>query len=126
MDIEKTKQYYNNLTNADICDCKYCQNYVREVKAAYPELTDHLREIGVDIEKPFEAIPIGPADGVMYYSGAQYVVMGTGNDFRETSVGDVCIFITDSHPMTGIEEEHFVIEISPIYLNRWIGESHDH
>lgn len=126
MDIEKTKQYYNNLTNADICDCEYCQNYVREVKAAYPELAVFLEKMGIDIEKPLEAIPVGPVNGKMFYSGVQYVVMGTADDFRETSVGDVRIFITDSHPMTGIEEEHFVIEISPIYLNRWIGESHDH
>jgi len=38
-------------------------------------------------------------------------------DFKETSVGDVRIIITDSHPMTDIEEDHFVIEISSIYLN---------
>ena len=118
MNIEKTKQYYDHLTDTDICDCEYCQNYVREVKAAYPELTDYLGEIGVDIEKPFEAIPVGPVNGKMFYSGAQYVIMGTADDFKETSVGDVSIFITDSHPMTDIEEEHFVIEISPIYL-KW-------
>ncbi len=39
MNIEKTKKYYDDLTDADICDCEYCRNYVREVKAAYPELT---------------------------------------------------------------------------------------
>ncbi len=118
MNIEKTKKYYDDLTDADICDCEYCRNYVREVKAAYPELTGYLEKIGADIEKPFEAIPVCPADGVMFYSGVQYVVMGTADDFNETYVGDVRIFITDSHPMTDIEEEHFVIEISPIYL-KW-------
>ena len=126
MNKEKTKQYYDHITAADICDCEYCQNYVREVKAAYPELVEFLNSIGVDIEKPFEAIPVGPVNGKMLYSGAQYVIMGTADVFKETSVGDVRIFITDSHPMTEIEEDHFVIEISPIYLNRWIGESYDH
>ncbi len=118
MNIDRTKQYYYHLTGADICDCEYCQNYVREVKAAYPELTFFLKKMGVDIEKPFEAIPVGPADGVMFYSGVQYVVMGKADDFEDTSVGDVSIFITDSHPMTDIEEDHFVLEISPVYL-RW-------
>ena len=117
MNIEKTKKYYEDLMDADICDCEYCQNYVREVKAAYPELTEFLNSIGVNIEKPFEAIPVGLVNGKMFYSGVQYVIMGKAEDFKETSVGDVRIIITDSHPMTDIEEDHFVIEISSIYLN---------
>ena len=72
----------------------------------------------MDIEKPFEAIPIGPDNGIMFYSGAQYVIMGSPEDFKESSMGDVRMFITDSHPMTDIEEDHFVIELSPIYL-KW-------
>ena len=121
MSTEKTKQYYDRLTDADICDCAYCRNYVREIRNAYPELTDFLSKAGVDIEKPFEVIPIGPADGMMFYSGAQYVVIGAVEESMETSIGNVRIFITDSHPMTDIKEDHFVIELSPINL-KWNGE----
>ncbi len=74
--------------------------------------------MGADIEKPFEAIPIGPENGIMFYSGVQYIIMGSADDFKETSVGDVQIIITDSHPMTDIEDDHFVIEVSPIFL-KW-------
>ena len=116
MNVERTRWYYNQLTDADICDCLYCRNYVREIRAAYPALAAYLDQRGADIEKPFEAIPVGPADGVMLYSGAQYVLMGSSDDFEETSIGDVKVWVTDSHPMTDIEEEHFVIEISPIRL----------
>jgi len=118
VNIERTRQYYDHLTEADLCSCAYCRNYIREIKTACPELAAWLSNIAVDIEKPFEVIPIGPADGTMYYSGVQYVVLGTVDDFKETSVAGVQVFITDSHPMTDITEEHFVIETSSILL-RW-------
>ena len=121
MDIERTRQYYDQLTDADICDCAYCQNYVKEIRSSYPDLADYLDKLGADIEKPFEAIPVGPADGTMFYSGVQYIVMGSADDFEEDSIGNVRVFITDSHPMTDIEEDHFVIEFSPIYL-KWNGD----
>ena len=37
LDIEKTKSYYNQIRNEDLCDCDYCRNNIHEVKAAYPE-----------------------------------------------------------------------------------------
>ena len=121
MNTEKTRQYYRQLTEADRCDCTYCQNYIKEIKAAYPKLTVYLDQLGVDIEKPFEAIPVGPADGVMLYSGVQYVVLGTEDGFKETEIGGVQVFVTNSHPMTDIKENHFVIEIAPISL-KWTGK----
>ena len=121
MNVEKTRQYYEQLTDDDICDCAYCRNYVKEVRAAYPEVAVFLNKLGINIEKPFEAVPVGSAYGMMFYGGVQYVVMGTDDDFRETVIGEVQAFIADSHPMTGITEDHFVIEIAPVYL-RWSGE----
>lgn len=59
---------------------------------------------------------VEPANGIMFYSGVPYVLMGSADDFEETSIGDAQVFITDSHPMTDIKEAHFVIEISSIYL----------
>ena len=118
MNIEKTRQYYNQLTNEDICDCAYCKNYVKEIRSSYAELANYLDTLGVDIQKPFETIPVEPANGMMFYSGVQYIVMGADEDFGETFIGDVQVSITDSHPTTDISENHFVIEISPIYL-KW-------
>lgn len=120
MDIVKTKQYYNQLTEQDICDCAYCRNYIKGIRFAYSDLADYFDELGVNIEKPFEAISGEPENGIMFYCGVQYVVMGKADDFMETSVGDVKVFITDSHPETEIKEDHFVIEASPIYL-KWNG-----
>ena len=121
MNIEKTRKYYHHLTEADVCDCAYCQNYVREIRKGYPDLAAYLDQIEADIEKPFEAIPVDILNGKMLYSGVQYVIIGTPDDFEETSVGSVSITVTDSHPMTDIAEDHFVIETSPVTLE-WTGE----
>ena len=121
MNHEKTRQYYAHLTEADLCDCAYCRNYRKEIRGAYPELSGFLREIGVDIEKPLEVIPIAPDQETMYYGGVQYVVMGTAEDFRESSVGDVRVSVTDSHPMTDVKEDHFVIETSSLRM-KWSGD----
>jgi len=118
MDIEKTKRYYDRLSDEDICNCVYCRNYVKEIRSTYQKLAAVLDDWGVDIQKPFETIPIGLAEEIMYYAGAQYVIMGSSDDFKDTLIDDVRISVTDSHPMTDIDEDHFVIEISPICL-KW-------
>ena len=30
LDIEKTKSYYNQIRNEDLCDCDYCRNNIRD------------------------------------------------------------------------------------------------
>ena len=116
MDRKRTEEYYKALGADDLCDCAYCRNYYKEIKSAYPALDEYLQSLGIDIEKPFEAMPLEPYEGFLEYSGVQYVVLGSPSGFEETAVGNVHIVIADSHPMTGIEEEHFVIEAYPITL----------
>ena len=118
MNLEKTEKYYRTLKEEDLCDCIYCRNYYRNVRNAYPELTAYLAGMGIDIEKPFEAMPLEPYEGMMEYSGVQYIVMGDASDFHEADVSGVHIEIAGSHPMTDIAEEHFVIEISPVIM-KW-------
>ena len=61
MDIRRTKLYYEQISNRDLCDCAYCQNYVREIKVTYPKVAEYLCSLGIDIEKPFETMPLdGP------------------------------------------------------------------
>ena len=58
MDTEKTRAFYSQLSGKDICGCAYCQNYVRQIRAAYPEAADYLSRLGVDVEKPLETMPL--------------------------------------------------------------------
>ena len=118
MDIKKTENYYKTLSEDDLCDCDYCKNYYKEIKAAYPLLAEYLEGIGVDIEKPFEAMPLEPYEGYIEYMAVQYVVMGDPSDFAETEVAGVHIGIAESHPMTDLSEPHFVIELYPVTL-KW-------
>ena len=112
---KKTKEYYANYRREGTCSCVYCQNYIDEVKAAYPVVAEYLATLGVNIERPFEAmLPYEVEDEKWEYAGVQYLIVGNADGFEETKIGDVEIFVTTSHPSATYEGEYFVIEISPI------------
>ena len=120
MNVERTKAYYAHLGSGDLCDCAYCQNYMKEIKASYSALAEYLRRMGVDIEKPFETMPLDPDEmGHIAYPLAQYIVCGDPNDFRAATIQDVHVDISTVHPATGIQEPHFVIDVYPICL-KWV------
>jgi len=117
VNVEKTRAYYCSIRPEDLCDCAYCALYRGKVRAAYPALAAYLADLGVDIEKPFETSPLEPdKNGMMAYCACQYVVFGAGASFRETAVGAVTVRLARSYPSTGITEEHFLLECSPVYL----------
>ena len=119
MDLEKTRIFYSRIAPRDLCGCAYCQNYIRRIRAAYPEATAYLAGLGVDIEKPLETLPLEPdGSGLLEYAGAQYIVLGTPDGFTKTTVGSVLADMAGAHPPTALEEAHFVIELSPIRL-KW-------
>lgn len=119
MNIEATRTYYENMLLTDLCDCNYCQNYIKEIKKTYPLVANYLEAIGVNIEKPFETMPLEPDNNKIEYIAAQYIVFGDFENFKETTISNVSIQIANSYPNTNINEKHFVIEISPIILN-WV------
>lgn len=121
MNTEKTREFYRHLKNDDLCQCDYCKNYIREIRAAYPEVAEYLKKMGVDIEKPFETMPLEPDenDNIIEYICGQYVVMGSIENFQACRVNGVGVDIAINHPSTGISDEHFVIEIYPVFL-KWI------
>lgn len=118
MDIGRTKDYYKRLSRRDLCGCVYCRNFIREVKSAYPEVADRLSGVGVDIEKPFETIPLEPDETGHVDYIAQYVLCGDPGGFEEMAMGPVHARIAESHPIVQLSEPYFVIEIAPIRL-RW-------
>ena len=118
MDVIKTRNYYKTINNDSLCSCDYCKNYRKEIQKTYPALSDFLSDIGIDIEKPFETMPLEPDKGIIEYIAVQYIVMGNATDFKNVDVYGVHICIADSHPSTDIDVEHYVIEISPIRL-KW-------
>ena len=118
MSREKTEAYYRTLTEDDLCSCDLCIVLRREIASAYPYLASLMDTLGVDIRKPFEVWPVGPLeDGRLFYPSVQYVVIGSREGFEKKEIRGVTVDITDTHPMTDIEEEHFVIEASPIFID---------
>ncbi len=120
MNKKRTKTYYEELTEEDLCDCAYCRNYRRQIKASYPAVSRYLESIGVDIEKPFETMPLEPEpDGTILYIGSQYAVIGDPEEFRPEKAGGISITLAESHPETRIKEKHYVIELDSIRL-KWL------
>ena len=120
MDIKKTKEFYRQIKSDDLCNCTYCKNYIREIKSTYPKVSEYLSRLGVDIEKPFETMPLEPdKSGDIEYICSQYIVCGTPDDFMKVMVDSISVDIAKSHPEATTEEVHFVIEIYPIRL-KWV------
>ncbi len=118
MNRSRTKQYYRALPAEEICNCAYCQTYVRNVRAAYPEAAAFLASLGADIEKPLETCPVDEDEHTVLYVGAQYVICGSAAGFRDPGLPGLECAITAHHPNTGVRGRHFVIELSPLRLRR--------
>ena len=117
MDIEKTRKYYESLKDEDVCDCEWCQNFIFQIKEAYPKVTKYLDGMGVDIEKPYESWSLDPDEnGNVLYPDVMYEVMGSSEGFVPTKIGDVDIHLAKSYPYSDLKEEHFVIELSSFLL----------
>ena len=115
IDIVKTREYYNSFSSGLLCDCDYCKLYYAKSRKEFSELALWLDKYGVDIEKPLEVISIEPDEsGMLDYIGVQYIVFGTFSNYNSYYVGDFNIKIADSHPNTGISDEHFVLEVIPM------------
>jgi len=117
VNITQTKEYYNAITAASLCDCAYCRNYRLLIRAAYPKVATYLDSLGVAIEKPFETSPIEPDEnGILEYCGCQYIVFGSCETAFEHRIDEVELRLAASYPSTGIQQKHFVIEFFPIRL----------
>lgn len=119
MNIEKNQKYYGRLTQTDLCQCAYCKNYVREIRKSYPLVSKYLEDMGIDVEKPFETMPLEPneKESIQYIS-VQYIAFGDRSDFKKAIVSGVNIDVSVLHPPTNIKEDHFVIDLFPIIL-KW-------
>ena len=117
INITKTKEYYAAIEGSLLCDCSYCRCYREQVKTVYPKVVEYLDSLGVDIQKPFETSPLEPDENNMLeYCCCQYIVFGKCDPEYSYKIDDVEFRMATSHPHTGIEKEHFVLELFPIRL----------
>ena len=118
MSIEDTKLFYEQTASSDLCQCSYCRNYMKEIKKTYPFVAEYLEKLGINVEKPFETMPLEPDENGYIEYVAQYIVMGDSGDFHKTVISDVTIDFAQSSPSTTVNEPHFVIELYPVIL-KW-------
>ena len=117
VNVSKTIAYYRGITEDLLCDCHYCRSYRLQVKSEYPKVDEYLSSLGIDIEKPFETSPLEPDEnGMLEYCCCQYIALGKCSPEYHHAIGDVEVRIAASYPGTGIEQEHFVVELFPIKL----------
>lgn len=115
INIQKNRNYYNS-ENLELCDCDYCKNYYKKIKNAYPKVSKYLETMGIDIEKPFELNYLEPLNGKLEYIFCEYIVFGSIEENYNYKIEDVSFRKSDTHPITNIKEEHFVLGFGPIYL----------
>lgn len=72
VDVEKTKEYYKNIS---LCDCPNCRNFYAQIEEKLPKLKDFLSEFGVDVSRPDENASIECEDSIDYLS-VDYTVCG--------------------------------------------------
>jgi hypothetical protein len=91
---------------------------IDEIKQAYPNVAQYLLSLGVNIERPFEALlPIEDHDnGYMDYPIVQYLIVGDSGDFKKTRIGDIEIRISDYHPDATYEGDHFIIDVGTFHI----------
>ena len=117
VNISATKDYYNSITDSSLCDCGYCRSYRLQFKSVFPKVAAYLDSLGIDIEKPFETSPLEPDEnGMLEYCCCQYIALGNCELEYRHRIDNVEFRIATSYPNTGIEQEHFVIEMFPIQL----------
>jgi hypothetical protein len=85
VDIEKTREYYKNLS---LCDCGECRNYYLQIEEKLPKLKEFLEEFGVDISRPDE-ISSFTYENEIDYSTVYYTVCGEIVESSEYEI-DLC------------------------------------
>ena len=117
VNISGTRAFYNSITESSLCDCSYCRNYRLQIKSAVLNVAIYLDSWGIDIEKPLETSPLEPDEnGMLEYCCCQYIVLGNCEPDYHHKIANIEFRVAKSYPSTGIEQEHFVLEFSPIKL----------
>lgn len=117
-DIEKNRLYYESDKSSP-CDCEYCRRYCDVVKERYLEIAKYLKNLGVDVARPFELsfFENEERDEIEYYS-CQYLVFGECEDNFEDRIGDVKFQKSDFHPSVpeDVPMPYFILEFGPLYI----------
>lgn len=120
-DIKKTNDFYKSTNPEELCTCDYCKNYRAKVKRAYPQVSEYLSSLGVDIEKPFHVSYLDPdKHGMIEYCVCHYIVFGICEESFHHMIGEVEFTKGRDYPDPDVKDaQHFVLEASTLVLEGW-------
>lgn len=118
LNIDGNLDYYMNIEQGEKCDCNTCKNYYAKIKGDYPDLDRYFSEMGVNIEKPFEAVSLSDEEdtnGMMEYF-AWYIVKGDCGLDYEIKINNLKIIKAVDYPNPCLQDDYFVLVVYNIKL----------
>lgn len=119
IDVKRNKYFYRNFDkNNDLwCDCAYCQFYRPKIGKMYPEISNYLEKLAIDINKPYESsLPFLSADNKLSYDFAWYICFGDENEFKSFEIEGAGIKKAVDYPDPNLGGDYFILEIGPLFL----------
>lgn len=117
LDEQATRAYYDAVMPETLCGCARCRLYRTRARSAFPVLARWLEARGIDMTKPLETVGGAPdALGEAEYAAVQYIVFGECPQSFFCTVQGIPVQRVRSHPDTGLDEPHFVLQVGPLRL----------
>ena len=116
IDIAKTKKYYAQLTEDDLCDCESCQYYRSIIEQACPEVTAYFLQLGIDIRKPYHLSFVDTEDGNLLYIDCDYLAFGDGDFAYYHKCGEQEITGALIYPDPDFEPPYVMLQINQVIL----------
>jgi hypothetical protein len=97
VDVAETKNYYDSATQ--LCDCSYCNNYLKAIISQHKELIKFFERMGIDYKKEGEAMHFNENDNGTHYYISFYHVVGeiiNGENINHKFNEDITITVSNT------------------------------
>ncbi|WIV12857.1 hypothetical protein [Proteiniborus sp. MB09-C3] len=74
IDPEKTKEYYDNISVEEGCNCAYCRNYIKACETFSKEVSNFYKMLGIDLQKEGEFMEFETDTDEHLYMGFYHLV----------------------------------------------------
>ena len=131
VDSEQTNQIYQN-PDFSVCDCSYCINFYKTIEKNAPvELITLLKQLGIEILKPSEAVEYGRLDDKNLYI-VDYHFIGSFNEKSQTQTTldttnfDYDFYLNDRSLASKLFDNYNIVALSVSILLPWVlDEKHE-
>ena len=125
VDSEQTNQIYQN-PDFSVCECSYCTNFYKTIgKNAPVELITLLKQLGIEILKPSEAVEYGRFDNKNLYV-VDYHFIGSFNEKSQTQTAldttnfDYNFYLNDSSLASNLFNDYTIVALRVSIFLPWV------